>query len=92
MKITEVRVRKTPNKNKLKGVASVIFDNVFVVHDIKIILGDKGMFVGMPSRCSVNPDTGENEFRDIAHPINSNMRKTIESAVLDEYNKEESDD
>ena len=87
MKITEVRVRKTPNKNKLMGVASIIFDNAFAIHDIKIILGDKGIFVGMPSRCNVNTDTGENEFRDIAHPINSDMRKMIETAILDEYFK-----
>ena len=64
----------------MKAVASVTFDNAFAVHDIKIIEGQEKLFTAMPSR-----KTPDNEFKDIAHPINSDMRKTLESAILDKY-------
>ncbi len=83
MQITNVTVRKTTS-DKMVGVASVVFDNMFVVHDIKIINGEKGLFIAMPSR--KKPD---GEFVDIAHPINGDCRTMISDAVLDAYNKAE---
>ena len=80
MEITDVRVRKVNKEGKLKAVVSVTFDNEFVVHDIKVIEGDKGMFIAMPSRKTV-----DNEFRDIAHPIKSSFRERIQAAVLEKY-------
>ncbi len=65
MQITDVRVRKVTKEGKMKAVVSITFDDEFVVHDIKVIEGEKGMFIAMPSRRSV-----DNEYRDIAHPIN----------------------
>ena len=69
MQITDIRVRKLTKEGKMKAVVSVTFDDVFVVHDIKVIDGDKGLFIAMPSRRA-----GDGEYRDIAHPINSDMR------------------
>lgn len=80
MEITDVRVRKVNKDGKMKAVVSVTFDNEFVVHDIKVIEGDKGLFIAMPSR-----KTLDGEFRDIAHPINSSTREKIQSAVLEKY-------
>ncbi|MDR1559603.1 MAG: septation regulator SpoVG [Clostridiales bacterium] len=80
MEITDVRVRKVNRDGKMKAIVSVTFDNEFVVHDIKVIDGDKGLFIAMPSR-----KTLDGEFRDIAHPINSGTRERIQSAVLDKY-------
>ena len=80
MEITDVRVRKVNKEGKMKAVVSVTFDNEFVVHDIKVIEGDKGMFIAMPSR-----KTLDNEFRDIAHPINSSTRDKIQQSVLEKY-------
>lgn len=82
MNITDVRVRKITNEGKMKAVVSVTFDNDFVVHDIKVIEGQNGLFIAMPSRKS--PD---GEFRDIAHPINSETRAQLQDAILQEYNK-----
>ncbi|HHT96551.1 MAG TPA: septation regulator SpoVG [Clostridiales bacterium] len=80
MHITDVRVRNIENEGKLKATVSVTFDNEFVVHDIKVIEGEKGLFVAMPSR-----RTAEGEYRDISHPINSEMRERIQNRVLEKY-------
>ena len=80
MEITDVRVRKVNKDDKMKAVVSVTFDNEFVVHDIKVIDSDKGLFIAMPSR-----KTLDGEFRDIAHPINSSTRDKIQASVLDKY-------
>jgi len=80
MEITDIRVRKINKEGKMKAVVSVTFDNEFVVHDIKVIEGDKGRFIAMPSR-----KTLDGEFRDIAHPINSETRDRIQKTVLEKY-------
>ena len=80
MTITDVRVRTIPNDGKMKAVASITLDQEFVVHDIKIIEGDKGLFIAMPSR-----KTAENEFRDIAHPIKPETREYIQETILNAY-------
>ena len=80
MKITDVRVRKLSEEGKMRGIVSVTFDDTFVVHDIKIIEGQNGLFIAMPSR-KVN----DNEFRDIAHPINSQSRQELQESVLKAY-------
>ncbi|NLV75615.1 MAG: septation regulator SpoVG [Tissierellia bacterium] len=82
MKVTDVRVRKVTEESKMKAIVSVTFDDEFVVHDIKIIEGQNGLFIAMPSRKM--PD---GEFRDIAHPINAETRKKIQDAILEEYEK-----
>ena len=82
MNITDVHVRKINRDGKMKAVASVTLDNVFVVHDIKVIDGAKGLFIAMPSKKSV-----DGEFRDIAHPINSETREMLQNIVLDAYEK-----
>ncbi len=80
MQITDIRVRKLTKEGKMKAVVSVTFDDVFVVHDIKVIDGDKGLFIAMPSRRA-----GDGEYRDIAHPINSEMRDKLQSEILAKY-------
>ena len=80
MQITDVRVRKVSKEGKMKAVVSITIDNEFVVHDIKIIEGDKGRFIAMPSR-----KTLDGEFRDIAHPINSETRDKIQRIILEKY-------
>ena len=80
MNITDVRIRKINQDGKMKAIVSVTFDNAFVVHDVKVVEGTNGLFVAMPSR-----KTPEGEFRDIAHPISSNAREIIQSAVLKAY-------
>lgn len=80
MKITDVRVRKLSEEGKMRGIVSVTFDDTFVVHDIKIIEGQNGLFIAMPSR-KVN----DNEFRDIAHTINSESRNELQEAILKAY-------
>ncbi len=82
MNITDVRIRKINDDGKMKAVASVTFDNEFVVHDIKIIDGQNGLFVAMPSR-----KMGEGDFRDIAHPLVSDMRNKIKDAIFEAYEK-----
>ncbi|MDE5781724.1 MAG: septation regulator SpoVG [Lachnospiraceae bacterium] len=82
MQITDVRVRKITREGKMKAVVSITFDNEFVVHDIKVIEGEKGMFIAMPSR-----KASDGEYRDIAHPINSQMRERIQMMILQEYEK-----
>ncbi len=82
MEITEVRVSPIEGDEKLKGFATVIFDNEFVVRDLKIISGQKGLFVAMPSR-----KMKDGSFKDVAHPLNNDMRQKLETAVLGEYDK-----
>ncbi len=82
MEITDIRVKKISIEGKMKAVVSVTFDNAFVVHDIKVIEGQDKLFTAMPSR-----RTPDNEFKDIAHPINSQMRETLEKAIIDKYNE-----
>lgn len=80
MKITDVRVRVLGTESRLKGVATITFDDCFVVHDIKIIEGESGIFIAMPSKKMPN-----GTYRDIAHPINSETRKELEEAIIKEY-------
>jgi len=82
MEITDIRVKKISSDGKMKAVVSVTFDDAFVVHDIKVIEGQDKLFTAMPSR-----KTPENEFKDIAHPINSQMREVLEKAIIDKYNE-----
>jgi len=82
MQITDVRVRKIAAEGKMKAIVSVTFDNEFVVHDIKVIEGQNGLFIAMPSRKTPN-----GEFKDIAHPINTTTREKIQQSILDEYEK-----
>ena len=82
MTITDVRVRKIAKEGKMKAIVSVTFDNEFVVHDIKVIEGEKGLFIAMPSR-----KTADGEYRDIAHPINSDTRQQMQEMILEEYEK-----
>ncbi len=84
MEITDVRVRRMNKEGNMKAVVSITIDNEFVVHDIKIIEGDKGLFIAMPSRKSA-----DGEYRDIAHPINSETRGMIQDAVLKAYRESE---
>lgn len=84
MKITSVNVHvKETENNKMKGIASVLIDDCFAIHDIRIISGENGLFIAMPSR-----KTATGGYRDIAHPISSECRKMFEDAILEEYNKE----
>lgn len=84
MDITEVRIKKIEGEGKLMGYASVTFDDVFVVHNIKIIDGKDGKFVAMPNR---RVKTGE--FKDIAHPLNTEFRSSIQETVLGAFEKED---
>lgn len=80
MKITDVRVRKVSREGKMKAVVSITLDNEFVVHDIKVIEGEKGLFIAMPSRKSA-----DGEYRDIAHPIKSDTREKLQTIILERY-------
>ena len=80
MQITDVRVRKVAKEGKLKAVVSITFDDEFVVHDIKVIEGEKGLFIAIPSKKAM-----DGEYRDIAHPINSGTRDRIQSTILEKY-------
>lgn len=82
MQITDIRVRRVDKDGKMRAVASITIDGVFVIHDIKIIDGDKGLFIAMPSKKSA-----DGEYRDIAHPINSETREMLQSMILDAYEK-----
>lgn len=83
MQITDIRVRKVTKEGKMKAVVSVTFDHEFVVHDIKVIDGEKGLFIAMPSKKSL-----DGEYRDIAHPINSDTRDMIQRMILEAYEAE----
>lgn len=80
MNITDVRVRKVAKEGKMKAVVSITIDEEFVVHDIKVIEGEKGLFIAMPSRKAT-----DGEYRDIAHPINSATRDRIQNIILEKY-------
>ncbi|MDD4594985.1 MAG: septation regulator SpoVG [Methanobacteriaceae archaeon] len=80
MNITDIRIRKINLEGKMKAVVSITFDDSFVVHDVKVVEGSNGLFVAMPSR-----KTPDGEYRDIAHPISSDAREVIQSAVLKAY-------
>ena len=82
VQITDVRIRQVAKEGKMKAVVSITLDNEFVVHDIKVIDGDKGLFIAMPSR-----KTGEGEYRDIAHPISSDVRFKIQDMIISKYNE-----
>ncbi|KGX85476.1 septation regulator SpoVG [Pontibacillus litoralis] len=81
MEVTDVRLRRVSTEGRMRAIASITLDGEFVVHDIRVIDGNNGLFVAMPSK-----RTPDGEFRDIAHPINSNTRSKIQKAVLEEYN------
>ena len=84
MKITNVRVRVVEKENsKMRGFASVTLDDMFAVHDIRILEGDNGLFLAMPSK-----QIGEGEYKDIAHPINQEARQMFSDAIIEEYKKE----
>ncbi len=82
MRITDVRVRKMTQDSKMKAIVSITIDDEFVVHDIKVIEGEKGLFIAMPSK-----KASDGEYRDIAHPINSETRERIQSIILESYEK-----
>lgn len=86
MNITDVRVRKVAKEGKMKAVVSITIDDEFVVHDIKVIEGEKGLFIAMPSRKAT-----DGEYRDIAHPINSDTRQLMQQMILDSYEKAAAD-
>jgi stage V sporulation protein G len=86
MEITDVRVRRVAKEGKMRAVVSITIDNEFVIHDIKVIEGDKGLFIAMPSRKSA-----DGEYRDIAHPINSDTRTKIQELILQKYSETEDD-
>lgn len=83
MNITDVRIRRVEKEGKMKAVVSITIDNEFAVHDIKIIEGEKGLFIAMPSRRNA-----EGEYRDVAHPINSDVRQQIQTLIMDKYHEE----
>jgi stage V sporulation protein G len=84
MKITDVRVRKTTKEGKMRAVVSITLDDEFVIHDIKVIEGERGLFIAMPSKKSA-----DGEYRDIAHPINSATREKIQKIILEAYDNAE---
>ena len=84
MEITDVRMRRVETEGRMRAIASITFDNEFVVHDIRVIDGNEGLFVAMPSK-----RTPDGEFRDVAHPINSGARMKIQDAVLAAYHLSE---
>ena len=87
MQITDIRIRKIEKEGKMKAVVSITIDDEFVVHDIKVIEGEKGLFIAMPSRKTPN-----GEFKDIAHPINAETREKIQAAILEAYEAPETEE
>lgn len=83
MRITDVRIRKINTEGRMKAIVSITLDDEFVIHDVRIVDGNNGLFVAMPSR-----KTPEGEFRDIAHPINSQTRERLQVAVLEAYERQ----
>ncbi len=81
MQVTDVKIRKITNEGKMKAIVSITLDNEFVVHDIKVIEGENGLFIAMPSR-----KTPSGEFKDIAHPISTDVRQKFQSEILKHYN------
>ena len=82
MQITDVRVRKVASQNRMKAIASITIDDVFVIHDIKVVESDKGLFIAMPSKKTPN-----GEYKDIAHPIKTETREMLQKAIIDKYNE-----
>ncbi len=82
MQITDVRVREITKEGKMRAIVSITIDDEFVIHDIKVIEGEKGLFIAMPSKKAT-----DGEYRDIAHPINSGTRENIQKIILDSYEK-----
>ena len=82
MKVTDVRLRKIQTDGRMKALFSITLDEAFVIHDLRVIEGNSGLFVAMPSK-----RTPDGEFRDIAHPINSDMRQEIQDAVMKVYDE-----
>ena len=82
MKVTDVRLRKIQTDGRMKALVSITLDEAFVIHDLRVIVGNSGLFVAMPSK-----RTPDGEFRDIAHPINSDMRQEIQDAVMKVYDE-----
>ena len=80
VQITDIRISSVDKEGKMKAVVSITIDDEFVVHDIKIIEGEKGLFIAMPSR-----KASDGEYRDIAHPINTSTRERLQSMILDKY-------
>lgn len=80
MRVTDVRIRKIAKEGRMKAIVSITIDNEFVVHDIKVIEGDKGLFIAMPSK-----KAADGEYRDIAHPISSATRESLQSIILERY-------
>lgn len=80
MEVTDITIRKLSLENKMKAIVSITFDNEFVVHDVKVIDGNNGLFIAMPSR-----RTPEGEFKDIVHPVNAEFRNKLSAAVLAKY-------
>ena len=87
MEITDVRLRKINTENRMKAVASVTFDNEFVIHDIKVIESTNGLFIAMPSK-----KTPTGDFKDIAHPINKETREKIQNAIFEAYDSAEDEE
>lgn len=83
MKVTDVRIRRLTREGKMRAIVSITFSNMFVVHDVRVIEGNNGLFVAMPSK-----RTTSGEFRDIAHPINSETRAIVQESVLEAYSRE----
>ena len=83
MQITHVRIRRVEKEGKMKAVVSITIENEFVIHDIKVIEGEKGLFIAMPSR-----KASDGEYRDIAHPINSTTRERISNLIMEKYQEE----
>ena len=84
MQITDVRVKKIDSQNKMKAIASITIDEVFVIHDIKVLESEKGLFIAVPSK-----KTPDGKFKDIAHPINTETRELIQNAIIQRYNEAE---
>lgn len=87
MNITDVRIRRISKEGKMKAVVSITLDDQFVIHDIKVIQSDKGYFIAMPSR-----KAGDGEYRDIAHPINSETRAMIQDLILQKFYEEDGEE
>lgn len=82
MEITDVRIRKFSKEGKMKAVVSITLDEAFVIHDIKVIEGEKGLFIAMPSKKGL-----DGEYRDVAHPINTQIREKIQNAIMEGYHR-----
>lgn len=82
IEITEVRIRKIKTNNRIVALATIEIDNCFIVNEVKVLKGENGLFIAMPSR-----KTSNGEYRDIAYPINKEIRELIQNAIIEEYNK-----